>query len=109
MVVAEVVKVMRCTEFTRTETVDKKCCTYLEAKLLLVSTMETLQKLYREHADNTFPFVAAFKESHEENDVDVDDAWLDSEELPRESSEHVWLSGPSSTSLNAVELLSSLL
>lgn len=52
--------------------------TYLEAKLLFVKTIETLQKLYSVHAERTFPLVTALRDSQE----NVED-WLelDSDEL----------------------------
>ena len=39
--------------------------TYLDARLLLVRTIETLQKLYMIQADKTGPLVAALRDSQE--------------------------------------------
>ncbi len=68
---------------------------YLEAKLLLTNTIETLQKPYNDTAEITFPFMAAFTESHSLRPVD----WLMFVEA--ECWEDIDPEFPSSTSLDA--------
>lgn len=70
--------------------------THLDAKLLLVRTIETLQKLYMRQADKTGPLVTALRDS-QENELG---GWLVSEE--QDSCEDEGTNGPNSTSFIAV-------